>query len=81
MERVKIPLSHGTLLLMEGATQADWQVRAGPLVGTGAGAKAMRRGRAAPVQGQGHSAAAPSRVVCRGGDGYPLVHNDERLIC
>lgn len=26
-ERVKIPLSHGTLLLMEGATQADWQHR------------------------------------------------------
>lgn len=27
VERVKIPLSHGTLLLMEGATQADWQHR------------------------------------------------------
>lgn len=27
VERVKIPLDHGTLLIMEGATQADWQVR------------------------------------------------------
>ncbi|XP_038620224.1 alpha-ketoglutarate-dependent dioxygenase alkB homolog 3 [Tachyglossus aculeatus] len=27
VERVKIPLDHGTLLLMEGATQADWQHR------------------------------------------------------
>ncbi|XP_038185576.1 alpha-ketoglutarate-dependent dioxygenase alkB homolog 3 isoform X1 [Arvicola amphibius] len=27
MERVKIPLDHGTLLIMEGATQADWQHR------------------------------------------------------
>nr|XP_011722459.1 alpha-ketoglutarate-dependent dioxygenase alkB homolog 3 isoform X1 [Macaca nemestrina]XP_011722461.1 alpha-ketoglutarate-dependent dioxygenase alkB homolog 3 isoform X1 [Macaca nemestrina] len=25
VERVKIPLDHGTLLIMEGATQADWQ--------------------------------------------------------
>ncbi|XP_059787400.1 alpha-ketoglutarate-dependent dioxygenase alkB homolog 3 isoform X1 [Balaenoptera ricei] len=25
VDRVKIPLDHGTLLLMEGATQADWQ--------------------------------------------------------
>ncbi|KAJ8343186.1 hypothetical protein SKAU_G00305150 [Synaphobranchus kaupii] len=25
VERLKIPLSHGTLLLMEGATQEDWQ--------------------------------------------------------
>uniref|UniRef100_A0A3Q4HGY8 Alpha-ketoglutarate-dependent dioxygenase alkB homolog 3 n=1 Tax=Neolamprologus brichardi TaxID=32507 RepID=A0A3Q4HGY8_NEOBR len=25
MERIRIPLSHGTLLLMEGATQDDWQ--------------------------------------------------------
>ncbi|MBZ3876228.1 Alpha-ketoglutarate-dependent dioxygenase alkB-like protein 3 [Sciurus carolinensis] len=29
VERVKIPLDHGTLLIMEGATQADWQVRTG----------------------------------------------------
>ncbi|XP_012885488.1 PREDICTED: alpha-ketoglutarate-dependent dioxygenase alkB homolog 3 isoform X1 [Dipodomys ordii] len=27
VERVKIPLDHGTLLIMEGATQADWQHR------------------------------------------------------
>lgn len=27
VERVKIPLGHGTLLVMEGATQADWQHR------------------------------------------------------
>ncbi|XP_043829053.1 alpha-ketoglutarate-dependent dioxygenase alkB homolog 3 isoform X2 [Dromiciops gliroides] len=27
MEKVKIPLDHGTLLMMEGATQADWQHR------------------------------------------------------
>ncbi|XP_004683627.1 PREDICTED: alpha-ketoglutarate-dependent dioxygenase alkB homolog 3 [Condylura cristata] len=27
VERVKIPLDHGTLLVMEGATQADWQHR------------------------------------------------------
>ncbi|XP_066893143.1 alpha-ketoglutarate-dependent dioxygenase alkB homolog 3 isoform X3 [Kogia breviceps] len=27
VERVKLPLGHGTLLLMEGATQADWQHR------------------------------------------------------
>ncbi|XP_007531576.1 alpha-ketoglutarate-dependent dioxygenase alkB homolog 3 isoform X1 [Erinaceus europaeus] len=27
MDRVKIPLDHGTLLIMEGATQADWQHR------------------------------------------------------
>lgn len=27
VERVKIPLDHGTLLMMEGATQADWQHR------------------------------------------------------
>lgn len=31
VERVKIPLDHGTLLIMEGATQADWQVRRGLL--------------------------------------------------
>lgn len=27
MQRVHIPLDHGTLLMMEGATQEDWQVR------------------------------------------------------
>ncbi|XP_048216397.1 alpha-ketoglutarate-dependent dioxygenase alkB homolog 3 isoform X2 [Perognathus longimembris pacificus] len=27
VERMKIPLDHGTLLIMEGATQADWQHR------------------------------------------------------
>nr|XP_004663396.1 alpha-ketoglutarate-dependent dioxygenase alkB homolog 3 isoform X1 [Jaculus jaculus] len=27
VERVKIPLDHGTLLIMEGATQVDWQHR------------------------------------------------------
>ncbi|XP_072474501.1 alpha-ketoglutarate-dependent dioxygenase alkB homolog 3 isoform X5 [Notamacropus eugenii] len=27
VEKVKIPLDHGTLLMMEGATQADWQHR------------------------------------------------------
>ncbi|XP_037060931.1 alpha-ketoglutarate-dependent dioxygenase alkB homolog 3 isoform X3 [Peromyscus leucopus] len=27
VERVRIPLDHGTLLIMEGATQADWQHR------------------------------------------------------
>ncbi|CAD7687214.1 unnamed protein product [Nyctereutes procyonoides] len=27
VERLKIPLDHGTLLIMEGATQADWQHR------------------------------------------------------
>lgn len=27
VDRVKIPLDHGTLLIMEGATQADWQHR------------------------------------------------------
>lgn len=27
VERVKIPLDHGALLIMEGATQADWQHR------------------------------------------------------
>lgn len=26
MERIGVPLSHGTLMLMEGATQDDWQV-------------------------------------------------------
>lgn len=26
MERIQVPLSHGTLLLMSGATQDDWQV-------------------------------------------------------
>ena len=26
VERIRVPLSHGTLLLMEGATQDDWQV-------------------------------------------------------
>lgn len=26
MERIRVPLSHGTLLLMSGATQDDWQV-------------------------------------------------------
>jgi alpha-ketoglutarate-dependent dioxygenase alkB family protein 3 len=27
MQHVKIPLSHGSLLIMEGATQVDWQVK------------------------------------------------------
>lgn len=27
VERIRIPLTHGTLLLMEGCTQEDWQVR------------------------------------------------------
>lgn len=27
VERLRIPLDHGTLLMMEGATQEDWQVR------------------------------------------------------
>lgn len=27
VERLKIPLDHGALLVMEGATQEDWQVR------------------------------------------------------
>lgn len=27
VERIRVPLSHGTLLLMEGATQDDWQHR------------------------------------------------------
>lgn len=26
VERIRVPLSHGTLLLMSGATQDDWQV-------------------------------------------------------
>lgn len=26
VERIRIPLAHGTLLLMEGCTQEDWQV-------------------------------------------------------
>ena len=26
MERIKVPLIHGSLLLMEGASKADWQV-------------------------------------------------------
>lgn len=26
MEHIKIPLTHGSLLLMEGASQTDWQV-------------------------------------------------------
>ena len=26
MEHIKVPLIHGSLLLMEGASQADWQV-------------------------------------------------------
>lgn len=26
VERIRVPLSHGTLLLMDGATQDDWQV-------------------------------------------------------
>ena len=26
MEKLRVPLAHGTLLLMEGATQDDWQV-------------------------------------------------------
>jgi hypothetical protein len=26
VERLRIPLTHGTLLMMEGATQDDWQV-------------------------------------------------------
>lgn len=26
VEKIRVPLSHGTLLLMEGATQDDWQV-------------------------------------------------------
>lgn len=27
VERLRIPLTHGTLLLMEGCTQTDWQVQ------------------------------------------------------
>lgn len=26
VERIRVPLGHGTLLLMSGATQDDWQV-------------------------------------------------------
>lgn len=26
VERIRVPLGHGTLLLMSGATQEDWQV-------------------------------------------------------
>ncbi|KAM5127508.1 alpha-ketoglutarate-dependent dioxygenase alkB homolog 3, partial [Mantella aurantiaca] len=27
VERIHVPLDHGTLLIMEGATQSDWQHR------------------------------------------------------
>ena len=26
MQQIEVPLTHGSLLIMEGATQADWQV-------------------------------------------------------
>lgn len=29
VERIHVPLDGGTLLIMEGATQSDWQVRRG----------------------------------------------------